>query len=169
MTSAHVATYGSFLGWDQGSAVSDTATHLHDLVRGLFRAAGNVRTFSWRASLFEDRLRVALDELVVDADQCGVSAAAVQWALLLAQSFPPNIPVPDVAIDPDGEIALSWIPTRTRMFSISVGDSDRVAYAWLDGSDHGHGVFRFTGVMPGPLLQQLTDLTADDDALVRAA
>jgi hypothetical protein len=169
MTSAHVATYGSLESWDRASAVSDAAAHLQELICNLFRATDDVQTFSAREISFENQLRTALDELIVDEDQCAVSTAAVQRALRLVQSLPNDIPIPYVAVDPDGEIALDWMPTRTRAFSISVGDSDRLAYALMDGSDRAHGVFRFTRSIPRPLLLQLAELTIDADAAVRAA
>lgn len=169
MTTTCVATYGSLERWEQASAVSDVAANLHELVCNLFRLADDVQTLSGRDTPFENRLRAALDELVVDEDQYAVSAAAVQRALRLVRSLPNDVPIPDVAVDPDGEIALDWMPSRTRMFSISVGDSDRLAYAWLDGSDRAHGVFRFTSAIPQPLSLQLAELTAGVSASVRAA
>ena len=169
MTSACVASYGSLESWERASAVSDTAAHLHELIRNLFRSIDDVQTLSGRENSFENRLRTALGELVVDEDQYAVSTAAVQRALRLVQSLPNHVPIPDVAVDPDGEIALDWMPSRTRAFSISVGDSDRLAYALMDGSDRAHGVFRFTGSIPRPLLLQIADLTTDANAAVRAA
>lgn len=169
MTSAHVATLDLPIRWDRGSAVSDVAAHLQALVDKLFRSADGAQTLSWRETAFENRLRASLHDVHVDDDQCAVSTVAVQLALWLVRSLPNNISVPDVAIDQDGEVALDWMPSRTRMFSISIGDSDRVAYAWVDGSDRSHGVFRFTGAMPRPLLMQLAELISDDNASVRVA
>ncbi len=61
------------------------------------------------------------------------------------------------------------MPSRTRAFSISVDDSGRLAFAWMNGSDRGHGVVRFQDSIPAPLFSQLTDLIDDDRAAVRAA
>lgn len=169
MTPACVATYGSFKGWDRATAVSDSAAHLQELLCNLFRSTDDAQTLSGRENSFENRLHAALDELVVDEDQCAVSTAAVERALRLVRSLPNDAPTPDVAIDPDGEVALDWMPSRTRMLSISVGDSDRLAYAWLDGSNRSHGVFRFSGAPPKLLLLLLAELTADARASVRAA
>lgn len=169
MTSACIATYGSLENRGCASAVSDVAIHLQESIRRLFRAADDVQTFSARENLFESMLRGALDDLVVDDDQYAVSTAAVQRASQLIQSLPSEIPVPDVAVDPDGEVSLDWVPSRTRAFSISVGDSDRLAFAWMDGTDRAHGVFRFTSSMPRSLLLQLAELTTEANAAVRAA
>ncbi len=169
MSSAQVAAYGSFESWDRGSAVSSVASHLQEMIASLFRSADDAQSLTGREAKFENELRAALDELVPGDDQCAVSAAAVQRALQLVRALPPDVPVPGVAIDPDGEVALDWMPSRTRGFSISVGDSDRLAYALMDGSSHAHGVVRFTGVVPALLLQQLVELTADQDAAIRVA
>lgn len=169
MTTAFVATYGTFESWQRADGVSDVAVHLQESFRKLFRSTDDVLTLSDRESTFERRLRFVLDELTVDDGQCAVSAASVRRAFQLVQSLPNGIPVPDVAIDPDGEVELDWMPSRTRMFSISLGDSDRLAYAWLDGSDHAHGVFRFINAIPQPLLLQLAELTVDARAYVRVA
>jgi hypothetical protein len=38
---------------------------------------------------------------------------------------------------------LDWIQSRHRLFSLSVGGSGWLAYAWLDGADKGCGIARF--------------------------
>jgi hypothetical protein len=69
--------------------------------------------------------------------------------------------MPENAVDPDGAIALDWIVSRHRMLSLSVaGDSDRIAYAWVDGTNKGHAVDRFDGAaVPLRLLQAILALT----------
>lgn len=64
--------------------------------------------------------------------------------------LPENLPMPEVAAEPDGSISLDWIASRFRMFSVSVGANNRVAYAWLDGSEKGHAVAVFDGLTIPP-------------------
>ena len=59
--------------------------------------------------------------------------------------LPDNLPPPDIAAEPDGDISLDWAVSKHRVFTLSIGTTDRLAYAWLDGSDRGHGVARFDG------------------------
>ena len=118
---------------------------------------------------FQARLHAVLDELVTDEDQDPVTVAAVRIACRFVRVLPHSLPLPQIAIDPDGAISLDWNPSRTRAFSISVDDSGRLAFAWMNGSDRGHGVVRFQDSIPAPLLSQLTDLIDDDRAAVRAA
>ena len=98
--------------------------------------------------VFEDRLRTAIDETVIDDNQCAIPAGAVERTLRLVQTLHVDFPIPEVAIDPDGAISLDWVDSMTRIFSISVGDSDSVAYAWINGFDRGSGVVRFEGSLP---------------------
>ena len=53
--------------------------------------------------------------------------------------------MPEFAPEPDGAISLDWIQSRHRLFTLSISASNRLAYAWLDGTDKGHGVARFDG------------------------
>jgi hypothetical protein len=44
-----------------------------------------------------------------------------------------------------GERSLDWILTRQRLFSLSIGPSNQLAYAWLNGAGRGHGLAHFDG------------------------
>ena len=57
--------------------------------------------------------------------------------------LPEDIPLPECAPEPDGSISLDWIRSRTCLFSVSIGRSQRLACAWLDGSNKGHAVEHF--------------------------
>lgn len=74
-----------------------------------------------------------------------VNPVAVAIAEEFIRVFPDGLPLPEFSIDPDGSVSLDWIQSRTRLFSLSIGATNRLAYAWLDGTDRGHGVARFTG------------------------
>jgi hypothetical protein len=98
----------------------------------------------------------ALSQLAAMATECsepgwdGNDAAPTDpLALLLAERFvrvlPDGVPPPEFAPEPDRAISLDWIRSRNRMVSVSIGRSDRLSYAWLDGADRGHGVVPFDG------------------------
>jgi hypothetical protein len=74
-----------------------------------------------------------------------ISSAAVARASALVRALPHGFELPECAPEPDGSISLDWIQSRKRFFSVSIGTSDRLAYAWVDGTDRGHGVTRFDG------------------------
>ena len=98
----------------------------------------------------------ALSRLAALATECmqagwdGADAVAIDpLAVLMARRFlrllPEGVPLPEFAPEPDGSISLDWIRSRNCLFSLSIGRSNRLAYAWLDGADRGHGVARFDG------------------------
>jgi hypothetical protein len=93
-------------------------------------------------------------------------------ALLNAENFiralPDAIPLPELAPEPDGSVSLDWIQARNRLFSLSISSTDRLAFAWLDGSDKGHGVARFDGqTVPPRILMGIQSVA--EDACLRAA
>ena len=82
-----------------------------------------------------------------------VNRLALDSAKQFVRMLPDDLPLPEFATEPDGAISMDWAPARSRRISISFGPRPRVAYAWLDGTDKGHGVERFDGeVLPRRLL-----------------
>jgi len=123
----------------------------------------------------------ALESLGTLAQECGtenwdgygaepVSPRALAVAEHLIRSFPEGLRVPEVAAEPDGSVALDWIVSRHRVLSVSVGDSNRLAFAWMFGTEREHGVINFDGVhLPGRLIQKILFITDPSDAAVRVA
>jgi hypothetical protein len=169
MTAAPAIAHAAPAALVRSSAVSEAAGWVTRLLGKV--ASGNeiAQSLSGREVEFQARLRAALDDLVTDEDQHPVTTAAVRIASRLASVLPQYLQLPQVAIDPDGAISLDWMPSRTRAFSISVGESSRLAYAWMNGSDGGHGAVRFEDSIPTALLLQLNDVIDDDKTAVRAA
>ena len=70
------------------------------------------------------------------------------------RALPDRVPLPEISPEPDGSVSLDWTQSRNRLFSVSVSGSNRLAYAWVDGTDSGHAVVRFDGQsIPLPILQ----------------
>jgi hypothetical protein len=74
-----------------------------------------------------------------------VSLLATDRAVAFIRALPRGFAMPEAAPDTDGSISLDWIDGRRRMLSVSVGVTDRLAFAWIDGTDRGHAVERFDG------------------------
>jgi hypothetical protein len=84
--------------------------------------------------------------------------------------LPDDVPLPEFAPEPDGSISLDWIRSRHRLFSLSIGSTNRLAYAWLDGTDKGHAVARFDGTkIPVRVLEGILSIVNDGNASLRAA
>jgi hypothetical protein len=123
----------------------------------------------------------ALSELSAVTAECaepdwdGHGAAAIApIAILLTERFvralPEGVPLPEFTPEPDGSISLDWIRSRNRLFSLSIGRSNRLAYAWLDGADKGHGVITFDGQnVPPRVLEGIKGIVGQGHAGLRAA
>jgi len=157
-----------------GSAVSTEAQTIRS------SAFAVVESAELSMALFGDKA-VAISGLRMLANEC----AEENWdgngayplhpiAVLLAEEFlralPDDFPLPEFAPEPDGSISLDWIQSRTRLFSLSIGPSQRLAYAWLDGSDKGHAVSRFDRQqIPARILQGIREIVNHGHASLRAA
>jgi len=59
--------------------------------------------------------------------------------------MPDDLPLPEFAPEPDGSDFVGLDSVTEPSFLPKRGSTNRLAYAWLDGSDKGHGVARFDG------------------------
>jgi hypothetical protein len=155
-----------------GTAVSPEA----DTIRRSISAAiesmqQSIFLFGPRTEAVSEILTVAAKHSHFDWDGEGadaVSMLAADRAIAFIQALPGSLPVPEVAPEPDGSISLDWIYSRSRILSISIGVSDRLALAWMDGTDQGHAVARFDGERIPPLILERIRETMGH-AAVRAA
>jgi hypothetical protein len=117
-------------------------------------------------SLFAEHGRAGWD----GDDAAPLSPAAAMLAVRLIRVLPPDLPMPDFACEPDGSISLDWLLSRTRVFSLTAGMTDRLAYAWLDGTDRGYGVARFDDErIPNRILDALREIVLPHHAAIRIA
>lgn len=141
------------------SAISSEAWHVRSHAE---RIIGQVES---SAALFGSRMSTinALKNLTkthAETGWDGFEAAPVkQGAIALAVDFirvlPEDCPMPEIDVDPDGSVSLDWVASRYQMLSISFsGESNRLAYAWLDGTDRGNAVARFDGQAIPPRLME---------------
>jgi hypothetical protein len=157
-----------------GSAVSREAQVVQQ------RASDAISSVERSRALFGGKAN-AISELWALANECSqqgwdgedgrpIDPEAIHRAIELIRSLPDYIPLPEFAPEPDGAVSLDWIRTRNRVLSVSVGASDRLAFAWLDGTDCGHGVVRFVeGLVPTRLVDAIAAMMDVRDAAVRAA
>ena len=92
-----------------------------------------------------------------------VSQSTVERCTRFIRRLPEELPLPEISVEPDGEIALDWSPTLTQMFSVSIGTADRMACAWVNGTEHGHVVVSSNnGEIPSRILQEIQRITNND-------
>jgi hypothetical protein len=123
----------------------------------------------------------ALSQLFSLVDECseqgwdGDDAAplhpmAASLAAEFVRALPDNFPLPEFTPELDGCIALDWIESPTRHLSVSFGLNNRLAYAWLDGTDKGHGVASFDGeFIPPRVIAAIESIVGNGDTSLRAA
>lgn len=86
-------------------------------------------------------------------------------AIAFIRALPSNLPIPEFTAESDGAISLDWGVTPFRSISLSIGASDRLGYAWLDGSERGHAVAFFADSrIPSRLLDAISGIINANDA-----
>lgn len=111
-----------------------------------------------------------LKDLVREEGDGTLNSEAVASAERFVAGIPDRFPMPEFAADPDGSVEMDWIVSRTRMFSVNIGADDRLAYAWLDGEAHGHGVECFVnGQVPPRILEGILRIVSGGGASLRAS
>lgn len=148
---------------------------------GAYVAEAASAAMEWRErsqALFGEKAAL-ISEIVLTGRECGrpdwdgygaygVDVTAVRNAAAFVRALPDDVPLPEASPEPDGAISLDWVASRSRVFSVSTGQSDRLAFAWIDGTNRGHGVERFDGInVPRRILSGIDD-TLNAHAAVRA-
>lgn len=178
--SAAAPTLEPFVGYSALHALARPGSAVSTELRPVMREAASLLAAAERSqSLFGDKA-FAISEVWAVASECaepdwnGEGAKAVDEAVAevaadFIRALPNDVPLPEVAPDPDGSISLDWIRSRNRMFSLSVGASSRLAYAWLDGTDRGHAVARFDREkIPALVLDGINEVMNHGDAALRS-
>jgi hypothetical protein len=156
------------------SAVSPEAEVIHNAAnRVAQKAEQSVALFGEKAAALSQLTEMAAGCSAAGWD--GQDAAAVgQYALSLAERFvralPEDVPLPEFSPEPDGSISLDWMHSSNRRMSVSVGRGNRLAYAWLDGTEKSHGVAIFDGRnIPQRILSDIKAIIGEMHAGLRAA
>ncbi len=114
------------------------------------------------------RLRALVDEYAKD-NTITIHPRAVSTAERFLRALPDGVSLPEFSIEPDGSIALDWMESPNRLFSLSVGDNNRFACAWLDGTNKGHFVENFDGPkIPDRIIVGITSILKNGYAVLRA-
>jgi hypothetical protein len=74
------------------------------------------------------------------------------YALSFINQLPLNYPLPEAAIDSDGEIAFEWDYEPRRIFSVRIGRDGWLNYAGLIGHSSFHGVEIMRDKIPSEIL-----------------
>lgn len=157
-----------------GSAISAEALQLRKLATEVVDTANRSQALFGAKAATISRLETLAAECAEPGwdggDAAAIDPMIVDLAARFVRALPDGLPLPECAPEPDGAISLDWIQSRGRLFSLSIGGGDRLAYAWLDGADKGHGVARFDGQnVPPRVLEGIRSIMAPGHAGLRAA
>jgi hypothetical protein len=156
------------------SAVSNEALAIRS------SAMAAVQTTERSHALFGEKA-TAISQIWALADECSerdwngedaepLDRDAASIAADFVRALPDGVRMPEFASEPDGSISLDWIESRHRQFSLSVARTSRLAFAWLDGADKGHGVAAFDRMgIPVRVLQGIQSIVKNADTSLRAA
>lgn len=146
------------------SAVSTEASDITKQSESLKRYhEQSLALFGDKARLLESLCELSQECLQDDWDGYGANAInliAVKNAKNLIRALPDGFEMPELSVDPDGDVSFDWMPSHTKTFTLSVNSSCRLAYAWIDGTDRGHAVAKFeNGVIPDRILAEIRRIT----------
>ncbi|MDA2925100.1 hypothetical protein MYX65_10720 [Acidobacteria bacterium AH-259-L09] len=91
-----------------------------------------------------------------------IDLIAYAHALEFLEALPTTLPAPDVAVEPDGEIAFEWYVRPRWVFSVSVGRDNELTYAGLFGRSKTHGTEYFADELPKTIIENLDRLLSKE-------
>lgn len=155
------------------TAVSEEANFARQAANELVHSIERSEALFGEKSGAISRLR-SLENECLAQDYGDESTQLTPLAVGIAENFvralPDGIPMPEFAGEPDGSVTLDWIESKNRLFSISIGGGNRISFAWLDGSDKGHGVAHFDGTtVPVRILEGIRSIMTHGNSWLRAA
>ena len=95
-----------------------------------------------------------ISELFTLAREDGIAPGALAMAMEFAVTLPSDVRLPEMSIDPDGEVAFDW-GSEVGIVSVSVGATGRIVYAAELGGQPTSGTTQLSGEIPGPLRASL--------------
>ncbi len=118
----------------------------------------------------EDKVEI-LEQLYATFTACresgwdGYSAAPMTYeayvkAKQFVETWPANLPLPEVSADPDGEVSFEWYRSPNRVFSVSIGLKDELTYAGICDRNKAHGAETFQTEIPKIVLQHVRRVMA---------
>lgn len=137
------------------TAVSNAGATISEAARKVTADAERSQAIYGRNNAIVSDLIALKRDSMLEGAQVPISEMTLAVAIEFATAMPASWPSPELAIDPDGGISLDWFSSRHRQLSVSIGERRRMAFAWLDGSNSGHGVVQFDGYR---IPRELSDL-----------
>lgn len=143
-----------------GRGVSETAGKLVEIEENILRDCSHSVILDKDTLLQE--INEVFEECSVD-NWDGYDAKAIDYdsfieAIRFARSLPTTIPLPETAVDTDGEVSFEWYKGPRRVFTISIGSRNEIIYAGLFGFNKVNGTEYFYDEIPKTILDNLDRL-----------
>ncbi len=105
-----------------------------------------------KQALFQDLWDLWEEHRTDSRDEVPAKVMALLQAARFVRALPRTLPVPELAVDDDGDFGFEWRSAPTRVFSISVGSGSMLHYAGLFGQAQAHGCEPLSDPLPVPVL-----------------
>lgn len=107
--------------------------------------------------------RLALEDAIQECTEANwdgygaepVDPLSVEWAEQLLEELPRSIPLPEIAVAPDGDVVLEWFSDRSRVLSVSIGAGGEVRFAMRSPSSKLTGIEPYSDGVPPRLSDAL--------------
>jgi len=113
------------------------------------------------------RLRdVVRESLAVGWDGYGatpVTPVTYAWACQFLMALPSFIPMPEPAVNPDGDISFEWYRDGQHVFAVSIDQRGLLHYSGLFGPKSTYGTDQFAGELPDEIARQIHRHLSDTD------
>lgn len=112
---------------------------------------------------FMELINVAKEAISPNWDGCGarpIDARAFAQAIAFLNALPTTTKVPEISVDPDGEVSVSWDERSDWIFSVSIGPTGRLSYAGKFGDSKAHGTEWFFDEIPKGVLDNIARLSS---------
>lgn len=150
---------GGFFGTSTDQGVSTEA-------KGIRKQLMKVLNVFYETLYIRDAHRIAHEQLAEAIKEASfdnwdgygakrVTSRTSERALGFLRSLPSNVPSPEVAVDPDGEVSFEWYAGPGRSFSVSIGEGDTITYAGIKGRRTFHGTEPLVDEPPQAILHLL--------------
>ena len=93
-----------------------------------------------------------------DPETDSITPDGYRAAEALLAALPENVPLPDILVHPDGEIAFEWHRNKNHVVTVSASADGSLAYAGLFGANTTYGREVFSGSFPAPIASSLARL-----------